>query len=147
MTNRWRRSEGKAIVPFLIVLLALAGLGAWNYQRNVAAEATEERPRPFRSYAVDDLEALQTAYSQEIAAYQKKYDDQDARRRRASDTGLIDERVDEFDRVRRASGRLRELRADLADREARLREIELELSARATQLSGVSLHLRRLFTI
>jgi hypothetical protein len=143
-----RNSEaGRVVLPILVLLVALGGAGAWNYQRNLVAEDSDQKPRPFQSYASSDLEALRSAYSQEIAAYQKMYASQDAKRRRASDTGMIDERVEEFDRVRLASSRLRELSADVAEREARLREIELELRQRAGQLSGLSLHLRRLFTI
>lgn len=142
-----RSEAGRAVLPILALLVALGGVGAWNYQRNRAAETTDEKPRPFQSYATADLEALQAAYSEEIARVQKQYDRQESQRRRASDTGMIDERVQEFDRVRVASSRLRELSADVAEREARLREIEVELRQRAGQISGMGLHLRRLFTI
>jgi len=142
-----RKSEGRVVLMFLVVLLAVAAVGVWNYQRNLAAEATDEKPRPFESYATADLEALRSAYSQEISAYQKQFAAQNSKRRRPHETGLIDERVEEFARVQKTSSRLREIGADVAEREARLHEIDLELGARAARLSGTALHLKRLFTI
>ena len=52
--------------------------------------------------------------------------------------------VEEYNRVKRSTAKLRELKADLAAREAQLREIEEELGYRHSQLSGLKLHLKRL---
>ena len=142
-----RRTAGGALVPVLFVLVVLLGLGGWNYHRNLQAEARDDRPRPFKGYAEEDLEAMRAAYEHEAAEFQKRYSAQDAKRQRSTGGGLMDENLEAFERAQASSGRLRELRADVADREARLRELEQELNYRSASLSGVKLHLKRLLTL
>lgn len=128
-------------------LAVLTGLGAWNYHRNMQAETQESAPRPFQAYQTTDLEALRAAYAQEVETSQRAYEAQSSRRQRARGEGLMDERVREFEKIQRTSDRLRDLRADVAEREARLREIDAELELRAGAQAGLSLHLKRLLTI
>ena len=135
------------MVTVLALLLLVVVAGGFNYYRNLQLEQQSTRPRPFEAYATADLESLRAAYASEVEQFQARYTAQEARRQRASGQGLMDERVQEFERVQATSDRLRDLRADLAEREARLRELDEELTHRTGQLTGVKLHLQRLVTI
>ena len=54
-----RRSEaGRVLVLLLVAVVALAGAGAWNYQRNLAAEKQRAAARPLHGYSTSDLQAL-----------------------------------------------------------------------------------------
>lgn len=147
MIENTRRQAGRALIQVLIVLVVLAAAGAWNYHRNWQAEAQNAPPRPFETYATGDLEALRDAYTNEVESFQARYDAKESTRQRASGAGLMDQRVREFEQIQATSDRLRDLRADVAEREARLREVEEELGQRANQVAGLALHLGRLFTI
>jgi len=142
-----RRRSGRTVTSLLVLLVLLLGAGGANYVRNMQAEQADATPRPFESYATGDLEALRSAYAAEVEAFQKRYDAQAARRQRASGSGLMDQRVREFEQIQQTSTKLRELRADVAEREARLRELDAEIAARAGRVQGLALHLERLLTI
>lgn len=147
MTRVDRRRGGRAVAQVLVLLAVLVAAGGWNYHRNWQAEAQDAKPRPFENYESADLEALRDAYAQEVEAFQSRYDAQESTRQRASGAGLMDQRVKEFEQIQATSDRLRDLRADVAEREARLREIEEEIGYRASQVAGLQLHLSRLLTI
>jgi uncharacterized protein HemX len=142
-----RRQAGGATASLLLLLAILVGGGGYNYWRNYQQELKEERPRPFKTYQTDDLEALRDAYEAEVGQAQARFSAQNQRRVRPSSQSLMAENVDEFERVKQSSVRLRDLKADVAEREARLREIDAELSYRSAQLSGLKLHMKRLITI
>lgn len=142
-----RRRAGNTTTSLLLLLVILLGAGGYNYWRNLEIEKQQDRPRPFRSYATEDLTALRDAYRHEIETAERRFSAQQQRRVRASGEGLIDARVDEFERIKRNTAQLRELKADVAEREARLREVQAELDYRTAQLSGLKLHLKRLTTI
>lgn len=130
----------------LAVLLVVAlGAGGFNYHRNWSAEA-EEAPRPYRGYGDDDLAALVGAYEQEVAALQERYDAARAAPRAEGRGQLLGEQVRDFERARARGDALRQLAADVAEREAVLRELHREQSLR-TGASGLALHVKRLLTI
>jgi hypothetical protein len=60
---------------------------------------------------------------------------------------MMDQAVADFERVRAQSDGLRELTAEIAEREARIRDIDKELAARAEIGEGWQAHLRRLTRI
>ncbi len=141
------RRAGGATVPLLFLVLLL-GLGAYNYHRNWTAESAAQGPRPFESYATGDLEQLRDAYNSEIVQLERHYSAQERRRVRARSEGLMmGERLDEFERVQRTSGKLREIGTEVADRQARLRDVEKELEYRVALKAGLELHLQRLTSI
>jgi len=142
-----KRIAGVAIVQLMGLLVLLAGLGGYNYHRNMMLEQQDSRPRPFEGYASADLEALRDAYTGEAARNQKRYDSRDRMRVRASGEGLMDERLDEFERIQRNSSALRAIGGQVAEQEARVREIDAELEVRSSMKSGMELHLERLLTI
>jgi len=132
----------RTVLGVLVLLLVLGGAGAWNYQRNLAAE--EALPRPWKGYASEDLEALQGAYGQEIEQYSKKWDAARRQRVQARDRDLVGDAAQEFERVQGQAQRVRELGRELAEREAALEEIQEELRLRKQLGSGWKLHWRRL---
>jgi len=134
-----------ALIPLLVVLLLLGGGGAWNYSRNLARESQEDRP--MRGYAEADLEKL-------LAAYQKE---QDRAARRAGSTQrasakiasgqLVGETVHEFERVQRASRRVRDANGDLAETELMIERIQQELARRDGERDPTAVFIRRLTSI
>lgn len=134
-----------ALIPLLALLLLLVGAGTWNYRRNLELEALEDRP--LRSYAEADLEKLLAAYEQE----QKRVTQRVGATRRAQPKlapgQLVGENVREFERVQRASRRVREANGDVAETEMMLERIQLELQRRDHERDAMALFLRRLTTI
>jgi len=137
-----RGSSGRALLGALVLLLVLGGAGAWNYRRNLAAE--EALPRPWESYASADLEAMKKAYRQEIESYSKAWEAARRQRVEVRDRDLVGDAAREFDRVQDRTRRVRELRRELAERQAALEEIEEELRLRGELGVGWKLHWQRL---
>jgi hypothetical protein len=146
-TNPGRRRAGRASVGLLLViLLGVAGAGAWNYRRNLAREQAEQAQRPLSGYATQDLEALAEAYRGQVAALSRRYDAARGTRVDTTERGFFGDQIDEYERVRRRSGQRREAGADLGETEAALRDVEQELAARGAAAGGAQVHLRRLLT-
>jgi hypothetical protein len=145
-SKRGKRQQGKAMAAVMVLLLLIVG-GGYNYHRNLQSEAAEQGPRPFKGYATDDLSSLRDAYDQEVRAYERKHSAQQRQRVRASGGGVMDEQVDQFERIQRNSAALRETTADVAERQAQLRAIERELELRSALAGSFSIHLRRLTKI
>jgi hypothetical protein len=131
----------------LVIVLLLLAAGGWNYRRNLAAEEAERAQRPLAGYDTADLESLADAYRAEVAQLSNRYDAARGQRVGTADHGFFGEQIDEYERVRRQSGRRREAGADLGQTEAALRDVETELRARGAEGgSAWSVHLRRLTT-
>jgi multidrug efflux pump subunit AcrA (membrane-fusion protein) len=132
----------------LLVLLVAAGLGGWNYHRNWQQEQVAEGPRPYESYAVEDLQALRDAYSTELEGLQARFEE--ARRSRVrpkGDRGSIRENLAQFDETSRASTRIRDAAADVAARQDQIAELDRELAIRARLAGGLMKHIERLVSI
>ena len=129
----------------LVVLVALGGAGGWNYHRNLSAES--ETPRPYRSYADADLEALIQAYEGEIHSLEKRYDSAKQVRGESGKKDHFDDRVREFERVQAISTRSRNAGAKLSVSEAELAQLVAESEQRARDADPFQLFLRRLLTI
>jgi hypothetical protein len=129
----------------LVVILVLAGGGgAWNYQRNLTLES---EARPFQSYSDADLEQLAGAYSEKTDMLDRKYKASLEIRTGVRDTGaLMEERVEEFERVQKIGDKIRTATTRVADSEARLREIRDEQQWRRSD-GQFDLHLRRLTSL
>ena len=139
-----KRREGNAALGLAAVLTVLLCAGGMNYVRNLQADQASEETRPFHGYQTDDLTALKSAYEAEVAQSESRYQRARAGRQRSQGAAMMDEAVADFERVRQQSDGLRELSAQLAEREARIRDIEKELAARAVIGEGWEAHLRRL---
>ncbi len=141
-----RKQTGGVLLVVLIAVAALAAVGAWNYQRNLASERQAASARPMHGYSTSDLEALAEAYRQEIAARSAAYASRKNQRAEARDRAYFDEQVREFEAVQKNSGRVREAGAELSVREADLIRVEEELRARNGAETALDRHLRLLVT-
>ena len=146
MTYRYR--AGRATGSFVLLLLILTVAGGWNYYRNFQLEKATEGDRPFRSYAVPDLESLRDAYASELEGVRAKFDS--AKRRRArpvGDVGSIAGNVRQFQNTTRASSAIREAAAGVVEREGQIEELERELALREQFGKGLARHMKLLTTI
>lgn len=139
-----RREAGNTLLALAAVLTLLVAGGGMNYVRNLEADQASEQTRPFHGYDKDDLIALKAAYEAELAQLDDRYQDQRSNRRQTGRKAMMDESVADFERVRAHTAQVRELGAEVAEREARIREIDRELAARAEIGEGWDAHLRRL---
>jgi hypothetical protein len=119
-------------LPLLLLLLAiLAGAGTWNYQRNLKLEAAT--PRPFGSYSLSDLEALQAAYQGEVDRHTARYRKASGEKVAVRGGGYIGAQVEEFERVQKISQGKRAIASDFAKNQVRLDSVMEEVTLRANQ--------------
>lgn len=140
-----RHQGGGGVLAGLLLLAALAGLGAWNYQRNVAAE--QDVYRPYRGYTDEALEQMIAAYEQKHAGDTRRYERATARRVTAEGKAYFDEQVEEFERVQGASASTKRARQALAESQSSLKLLEAERSQRARERDRVKLFFKRLLTV
>ena len=136
---------GNGILLLALLLIMVAG-GGWNYHRNLTLEKQQEAQRPFLRYTDADLDSLAQAYRQDIENLERQYKSALDSRTGARDRGLLGERINEYERVRRSNDQLRDATAAVGQREARLAEISAEQRQRGKG-SGLMLHLERLTKI
>jgi hypothetical protein len=140
--NVGRRVGGSATTGLLVVLVLLLGAGAFNYYRNFQAE--QRTPRPYRSYSDAQLNALVTAYKQEVKGLDAASPKGSLR---AGPSGqLLGERVAAFQRVQAAGDARRRAEERSAGQEGILRSLEQEQALRQRLGSGLALHLHRLLS-
>ena len=134
-----------ALVPLLALLLLLGGGGAWNYRRNLARESQEDRP--LRGYAEADLEKLRSAYEQEAKRLARRAGATQRATPRDLPGELVGEKAHEFERVQRASARVRNANGDVAEAELMVQRISQELAHRDQERDPTAVFLRRLTTL
>ena len=142
-----RREEGKALGSFILLLVLVSGVGAWNYHRNLQAEQAE-RHRPYATYASEDLEALRSAYGTEVQGGRAHFDS--AKRNRArpqGDVGSIAGNVAQFQNTTRASSAIRQAASQVAAGESQIAELDRELELRVRFGEGMDRHIKRLTTL
>ena len=144
---RMRQSQDGAAgtVVLGMLLVALAAAGTWNYLRNVRAE--EQVFRPYASYSDANLTALQEAYGAEAEQLRARYERARGTAAGVRDRELLGEQVREFERVQRVSHQVRELGAQLSEREAALRDLDDEQAQRERDRDALAVFLRRLLTL
>jgi len=85
---------------FLLVIFCAAG--GWNYHRNMVID--DAVPRPYRGYSDEELHQLISAYQGEVEIQMARYRESGVAKNVAvQDGGLLEERIDEFERVQRLS--------------------------------------------
>lgn len=145
---RHRHRSGRATGSILLLLVLLSGLGGWNYHRNWQIEQETEGPRPYASYASEDLRALRAAYDAELTGVRADFEAaQRTRRRPKGDLGSISGNVDQFAATTRTSRQIRQAAAGVAERENEIAELDRELALRDRFGQGVMRHVKRLTTI
>jgi hypothetical protein len=131
-------------LAFLAVLLAaLVGGGAWNYQRNLAREAAQAGP--YHAYSDEQLAALAKAYEGEIEKHRRRYDASKSTPHQEGRGQLLDEHLRDYERASERGRAIRDAGGDLAEREATLALIRQEQSKRGGDPTQI--FLRRLTTI
>lgn len=138
------KSGRGSLLILLLLLLVLVGGGYWNYQRNLAAESQEDRP--LRGYAEADLEKLRSAYEQEAKRLASRAGATQRATARDLPGQLVGEKVHEFERVQRASKRVRDANGDVAEVELMVARISHELSLRGGERDQTAIFIRRLTT-
>lgn len=143
-----RRQAGRATGSIVILLLLVSGLGGWNYHRNLQIEKQTEGVRPYKSYAVGDLESLRQAYATELDGVRVQFDAARRNRSRPSrDIGSISGNVEQFAQTTATSRSIRNAAAGVAEREGQIAELDRELELRQRFGQGMMRHLKRLTTI
>lgn len=140
-----RRQSGGSTAMALLILLLIAGAGAWNYQRNVAEEA--KIYRPFRTHSDEDLTALSNALSAQNEQVSAQYESVAAKRATARDRSHYDQRLQEFERVQKAGSAKRAVQAELAMSNTTLKLLADEERMRAAEANPVKHFFTRLLTI
>jgi hypothetical protein len=128
----------------LMLLAGMVGLGAWNFHRNVAVEKQE--PRPFRTYSDSEVEALITAYEEDIASFTRKWEKVTGEKVNVQNFTHRDSRIREFERVQKIGRQTREMTGELAKRHVALGELHEEQAKRVQERRVVLIFLKRLFT-
>ena len=142
-----RRIAGNSTASLALLLLALVGVGAWNYHRNYQLERASERGRVYSGYSTHEVELLRDATASELETARVQFDR--AQRHRAGsarDRGTVAGNVRQFDRTARASSAIRDAASDLSERESLKTALDQELSLRVGSSAGMALHLKRLTT-
>ena len=140
---RKKKSGGSNTLLLLFLLGLLCGYGAWNYQRNVEAEAA--MPRPYKGYSDAQLDQLLAAYEGQVEQLDRRYQAAAKSRAGVRDANLLGDAVDEFQRVQRSSRVVRELGSQVSQEQASLKAVREEKAVRARVGSGVTAFLRRAF--
>jgi len=129
----------------LILLAILCAAGGWNYHRNAEIENAEVRP--YRGYSDEELQQL-------IAAYREQVDVQMAHYRKNANTspvqvqggGLLDEQIDEFERVQRLGQKRKERAYKVTDNQILVEQLAKERLARERDRPIYKMIFRRLTT-
>jgi hypothetical protein len=137
--------KGGALIPLLALLIVLGGAGAWNYHRNLERESQQDRP--FRGYAEADLEKLLGAYQDEVTRLTRRAHGTSRASAHQVPGQLVGEGAREFERVQRASRRVRDANGDLAESELMVERIEQELRYRDQDRDEMAVFVRRLTTV
>jgi hypothetical protein len=131
-----KRSRGQKLLILLLALLC--GGGAWNYRRNLEAEA--EVPRPYRGYTEAQLEQLITASRASLDGLVARYERASGNSIQARDQAFAGDQIKEFERVQSMSRSVRALGYEVSESEGLLRELEAEKRRREDNAVGVFLH-------
>jgi hypothetical protein len=134
--------SGSQLFALLVLLGILIAGGAWNYHRNLELENAELRP--YRSYSLEDLEALRAAFQAEADAHSARFRAAASRNVKVRGGGMLDDQVDEFERVQHISAGKREIAGEYAKNQVQLDAVESEIATRAEEGEGWHRELRRL---
>ncbi len=140
-----RRDAGAGTGMALVLLLALTGVGAWNFHRNLTAEAAVYRP--FRTHSDEKLMQLAGAFENQKDQVSAHYDVVAAQRATAQERSYFDQQVREFERVQRAGDAKKAVRAELATSTTTLKLLAEEERMRQMERNAVKLFFKRLLTI
>jgi len=131
--------------PILILLAVLCAAGGWNYHRNTLIDDAE--PRPYRGYADEHLQQLISAYKDEVDVQMARYRKSTAGKNVAvQGGGLLDERIEEFERVQRLSQQRRERAYQVTENQILVEQLAREQVVRERDRPVYKMIFRRLTT-
>jgi len=140
-----RTQMGSSIPQLLLLLVLLVGGAAFNYHRNLEAEAQEDRP--YRGYSDQQLEDMLQAYEGRKEQQSARYESTAGRRADARGKAYFDEQVQEFERVQKVHAARDRARDQLAGTQVVVKKIRAEQTKRASEADKLMLHLRRAFSV
>jgi hypothetical protein len=127
----------------LILLVILCAAGGWNYHRNVVID--DAVPRPYRGYSDEELNQLASAYQVEVEVQMERYRNSAASNKVVvRDGGLLDDRIDEFERVQRLSKKRRERAYRVTENQILVEQLAQEQVARERNRPVYKMIFRRL---
>jgi hypothetical protein len=136
------RSVGRGeLAALCALLLALSAAVAFNYERNLRKERAA---RPYQVYDDRELGLLIAQYRAEVRDWEAKHRSARGARAGSGAGARLDERVQDFQRARRAGERERNAAGELAVREGVLHDLEAEQRARAQDGPELGRFVRRL---
>ncbi len=131
--------------PALIMLVILGAAGGWNYHRNAQIDAAVLRP--YRGYSDAELHQLISAYQNEVEVQMDRYRNSTASKAVAvRDEGLLEERIEEFERVQRVSQQRKERAYKVTDNQILVEQLAKEQVARDLNRPIYKMIFRRLTT-
>jgi hypothetical protein len=109
----------------MILLVILCTAGGWNYHRNTLIDDTV--PRPYRGYSDEELNQLISAYQGEVEIQMARYRKSTVGKNvTVQDGGLLEERIDEFERVQRLSKQRKERAYQVTDNQILVEQLAAE---------------------
>ncbi len=127
----------------LILLVILCAAGGWNYHRNAVID--DAVPRPYRGYSDEELNQLASAYQAEVEVQMERYRNSAASNKVVvRDGGLLDDRIDEFERVQHLSKKRRERAYRVTENQILVEQLAQEQVARERNRPVYKMIFRRL---
>ena len=129
----------------LILLVILCAAGGWNYHRNTLID--DAVPRPYRNYSDENLNQLISAYQGEVEVQMERYRNSTAAKKvTVQDGGLLEEQIDEFERVQRLSKQRRERAYQVTDNQILVEQLAAEQVTRERNRPIYKMIFRRVTT-
>ncbi len=134
----------RGIVPLLLLLFVIAGVGGTNYYRNLQRENTQVRS--FGSYSDADIQAMIRGMLQEVDQLNARYETLKNTDSRAKKKGNMKQNMEEFERVQGSTREVKELGQIISQKEVLLRELKDEADYRSKNSDKLHVFIRRLTT-
>ncbi len=129
----------------LILLVILGAAGGWNYHRNAVID--DAVPRPYRGYSDLELNQLIAAYQDEVEIQLEGYRNSSAAKKVAvRGGGLLDDRIDEFERVQRLGKKRKERAYQVTENQILVEQLATEHLTREMNRPIYKMIFRRLTT-
>ena len=129
----------------MILLVILCAAGGWNYHRNALIDAAV--PRPYRGYSDEELNQLISAYQGEVEVQMERYRNSTAAKKvTVQDGDLLEEQIDEFERVQRLSKQRREHAYQVTDNQILVEQLAAEQVTRERNRPIYKMIFRRVTT-
>ncbi len=139
------RKSDPRVGQTIVLLVILCAAGGWNYHRNTQIE--EAVARPYRDYSDEELHQLIAAYRGEVEVQMARYrKSTTGKQLNVQDGGLLDERIDEFERVQRLSQQRRERAYQVTENQILIEQLAKEQLARERDRPIFKMIFRRLTT-